>query len=129
MKRALTCLLVIAFALSAGACNNSSSKTSSGDAKPAKSDGKIRIKATEYSFEPSVLHAKPGKIVLTIQNIGSAVHEFEVFKGRKLVGEVEDIAPGLELALTLTLAKGTYEYACKLEDHYERGMKGRLRVE
>jgi iron uptake system component EfeO len=89
---------------------------------------RTQVEADDFSFEPSTLRVDPGRHTFVVRNVGKEIHEFEIFEGKKLVDEVEDISPGLTRELTVSLAKGTYEFACKFEDHYERGMKGSLRV-
>jgi iron uptake system component EfeO len=125
MKHALVAVVLVVFAFGGVACNKTKAPAEQASTKIG---GAVRVEATEFAFEPDVLYAKAGKVEFAIQNIGSAVHEFEILKGKKVLGEVEDISPGLELPLKVTLAPGTYEFACKLEDHYQRGMKGTLRV-
>ena len=99
-----------------------------GCASDSKDDGAIEVTAEDHKFVPDELEAEAGELTLSIRNLGQSIHEFEIFEGRTLVDEVEDIAPGLTRELTVSLKAGTYEYACKFEDHYERGMKGTLRV-
>lgn len=121
MKRTLACILLV-MPLALGACGSGSSE------QEAQSANTFDVEAKDHYFEPKEISAEAGRVTFNIRNTGSEVHEFEIFKGKKLVDEVEDITPGLERDLTLTLAAGTYEYACKFEDHYERGMKGTLKV-
>jgi plastocyanin len=124
MKRVLVGLVLLSFAC--GACFRGAKLPD--EKASTKLDAAIPVKATEFAFEPDVLYAKAGKVEFAVSNIGSATHEFEIIKGEKVIGEVEDITPGLELPLNVNIAKGVYEFACKLEDHYQRGMKGTLRV-
>jgi iron uptake system component EfeO len=91
-------------------------------------EGVIEVEAVDHKFVPDELDAEAGSISFAIRNTGQEIHEFEVFEGKKLIDEVEDISPGLTRELTVSLEAGTYEYACKFEDHYERGMKGTLTV-
>jgi iron uptake system component EfeO len=116
MRRVAAIFLALLFA---GACAQSSSESSG---------GAIEVKARDFAFDPDSIPAEAGRLTFRVRNTGHELHEFEIFRGRKLVDEVEDITPGLERSLTVTLEPGTYEYACKVEDHYERGMKGTLKV-
>lgn len=99
-----------------------------GCASDSKGDGAIEVTTEDHKFVPDELEAEAGELTFTIRNVGQSIHEFEIFDGKKLVDEVEDIAPSLTRELTISLKAGTYEYACKFEDHYERGMKGTLTV-
>ena len=51
----------------------------------------------------------------TVTNSGSKVNEFYVYaEGDRIMGEVENIAPGLTRELLVELPEpGTYETACK----------------
>jgi iron uptake system component EfeO len=119
MRRTLVGLAVLGMFVTAGACAGSP-----GDS-PA---GAIEVEAKDHMFVPDELEAESGSLSFSIRNTGDAVHEFEIFEGKKLVDEVEDITPGLTRTLTVTLEPGTYEFACKFADHYERGMNGTLKV-
>jgi plastocyanin len=117
MRQLLTGLAALGLLLTGTACED---KSEPGAA--------IGVEAKDFEFVPASLTGKAGKLIFSITNTGSAVHEFEIFKGRTLIDEVEDIAPGVKRILSVTIDAGTYEYACKIDDHYERGMKGTLKV-
>jgi iron uptake system component EfeO len=118
MRRSLLALLI--FPLAFGACASEPGERSANTHD---------VEAKDHFFEPKEIRAQPGSMTFRVRNTGTEIHEFEIFEGPKLVDEVEDITPGLERTLTVTLKAGTYEYACKFDDHYERGMKGTLKVE
>ncbi len=81
-----------------------------------------------------------GKLSFQIQNAGTTIHEFEIFRtdlapdrlpidgsvvndeGLEIVDEVEEIAPGTGATLTVDLSPGSYVMICNLPDHYARGM-------
>ena len=58
--------------------------------------------------------ATGGDIIVKVTNTGSKVTEFYVYAGGdRIVGEVENIGPGLSRNLVIDLTKGTYAGACK----------------
>ena len=61
-----------------------------------------------------------GTATFKVTNSGAKVNEFYVYAaGDRVMGEVENIAPGLSRELRVELPAGTYETACK------PGMSGR----
>ena len=90
--------------------------------------GIVAVEAKEYTFTPSSLTVPAGIVTFSVRNVGNEAHEFEVFKGEALVDEVEGLAPGLTLDLTVTLEAGEYTYICVLNGHDQLGMKGTLTV-
>jgi plastocyanin len=90
--------------------------------------GTIAVEAKEYEFTPSVISVPAGKATFAVRNAGSVEHEFEIFKGDRVVDEIEGLVPGLEKTLTVDLAAGEYTYVCKLSGHDQLGMKGTLTV-
>jgi iron uptake system component EfeO len=79
---------------------------------------KIAVTATDDSCEIAKTTLKAGNHTFQVKNEGKQVTEFYVYKGDKVVGEVEEISPGTSRTMTVELAAGTYEGACK------PGMKG-----
>jgi len=99
------------------------SSSAAGVSSPA-----IAIGAREFAFDPSTLTVAAGSVSFHVTNTGSQTHEFEILRGDQVIDEVEDIVPGLERDLTVTLEAGDYVYVCKLPGHEESGMKGTLTV-
>jgi iron uptake system component EfeO len=83
--------------------------------KPADSaDGAIDVLATDDSCEVAVSEAEAGTVTFTIKNEGSKVNEFYVYaEGNRVMGEVENITPGLTRELIVELPADAYETACK----------------
>jgi len=103
-SRALIGLLAVA-ALSLSAC----AEESSSDA-----DGSIAVKASDSDCDVSTTKLDAGPSTFTVTNKGSKVTEFYVYaEGDRIIGEVENIGPGLSRNLVVDLDKGTYEGACK----------------
>ncbi|MET0951865.1 MAG: iron uptake system protein EfeO, partial [Aeromicrobium sp.] len=93
-------------ALSLSACaSDPSESTAKGDLRVAASDAECKISATKLDAGPSTFK---------VTNAGSKVTEFYVYaEGDRIMGEVENIGPGLTRNLVVDLPKGTYEGACK----------------
>ena len=92
-------------------CSGSSGSSSSG--------GKVSIKAGDKSCDVAKTSFSAGEIAFDVQNTGSDTTEVYVYgKGSdgdfdKVVGEVENIAPGTDRDFEVDLAGGSYEVACK----------------
>ncbi|MFD2764183.1 iron uptake system protein EfeO [Micromonospora eburnea] len=100
----------------------------SGDKKDAKAGGPIVVKATDTACEVGTTEVEAGQVTFSITNSGSKVNEFYVYAaGDRVMGEVENIAPGLSRELRVELAAGTYETACK-PGMSGRGIRGALKV-
>lgn len=82
--------------------------------------GAITVKASDTACQVSRTSAPAGTVEFTVTNTGSQVNEFYLYgQGDQIMGEVENITPGLTRTLHLELTKpGTYQTACK------PGMKG-----
>jgi iron uptake system component EfeO len=62
---------------------------------------------------PKKLTAKAGPTTFKIKNVdASSVSEFEILSGDKILGEKENLSPGLSGEFTLTLKPGTYTTYC-----------------
>ncbi|MFI7598712.1 iron uptake system protein EfeO [Actinoplanes sp. NPDC049681] len=76
--------------------------------------GPITVKATDTGCEVARTTVDAGTSVFSITNGGNKVTEFYVYAaGDRVMGEVENIAPGLSRELHVELPAGTYETACK----------------
>jgi iron uptake system component EfeO len=81
------------------------------DAAPAK----VTVAATDTGCTLSETEGKTGANTFVITNNGTKVTEFYVYdEGERVMGEVENISPGLERKLIVQLSEpGTYQTACK----------------
>lgn len=62
---------------------------------------------------PAKLTVKAGPNTFKVSNTGSGdVSEFEILSGDHIVGEVENVAPGLNKEFSLTLKAGNYTTSC-----------------
>jgi iron uptake system component EfeO len=107
MKSSLATVGVLTLAaLSLSACaSDPSESTAKGDLTVAASDSECKVSATKLEAGPSTFK---------VTNAGSKVTEFYVYaEGDRIMGEVENVGPGLTRNLVVDLPKGTYEGACK----------------
>lgn len=101
------------------ACGGSESGQG-GSGGSGRSGGAITVEATDTACTVSRTTAPAGSVEFRVSNKGSQVNEFYVYaKDGRVLGEVENITPGLSRSLQVDLSQpGTYETACK------PGMKG-----
>lgn len=80
-----------------------------------KAAGAITVTSTESSCEVAVTTAPSGVVQFTVINSGSQVTEFYMLAddGLRILGEVENIGPGLSRDLVVQAAPGSYFLACK----------------
>jgi len=84
------------------------------DTAAAGSGGPIAVKATDTSCEVGKSTLDAGTHVFAVTNSGGKVTEFYIYAaGDRVMGEVENIAPGLSRELRVELPAGTYQTACK----------------
>ena len=117
----------------AGAIIPSASGPAGATSMPA-DNGEIRnvsASLTEWAVALSQDSVPAGAIAFEVRNAGTMPHRFEVEGG----GEewaTEDIAPGGDITMSVTLEPGEYEVYCPIEgggrSHAEQGMRTRLRV-
>ncbi|MFG1904040.1 iron uptake system protein EfeO [Micromonospora carbonacea] len=90
--------------------------------------GPIAVKATDTACEVGRTELAAGQTVFEVTNSGAKVTEFYVYAaGDRVMGEVENIAPGLKRELRVELPAGTYETACK-PGMSGKGIRGALKV-
>ncbi|SNS46959.1 iron uptake system component EfeO [Rhodococcoides kyotonense] len=102
---ALAAIAVLPLAL-AGCTEKSTSDASAED---------IAVAATDTTCDVASTEGKTGNSTFQITNNGSKVTEFYVYgEGDRVMGEVENIGPGLTRQLIVALPDpGTYQTACK----------------
>jgi iron uptake system component EfeO len=109
-------LIALAVAAPALAACTQNATTSAGG-----SDRTITVSSSNDACDVSSTEAPAGKLSFDITNDGSQVTEFYLLgeDGQRIVGEVENIGPGLNRQLVVHAPAGTYTTACK------PGMKGK----
>jgi iron uptake system component EfeO len=107
----LAVLAGAAVALTLTACD---SKSDTGTDSAA-AGGPIKVSASDTACEVSANTATAGNVTFEITNKGTKVTEFYLYaEGDRIMGEVENIAPGLNRRLIVEVADaGKYQTACK----------------
>ncbi|QZT61876.1 iron uptake system protein EfeO [Mycolicibacterium austroafricanum] len=113
-----SCAAVVAAALAALTVTSCQAKEEApaaseegGGAAPAQ----VTVEASDDACELSGTEGKTGANTFVITNNGTKVTEFYVYgEGERVMGEVENISPGLQRKLIVQLTQpGTYQTACK----------------
>lgn len=93
------------------ACGGGSATGGSADAEAADD---ITVTASDSACEVGTAELEAGTHQFTVTNTGSSVTEFYVYaEGDRIMGEVENIAPGVARSLLVELPAGEYQTACK----------------
>ncbi|MEO9325031.1 iron uptake system protein EfeO [Nocardioides sp. C4-1] len=113
-------LLVAGLVLAApvlAACTDNTAGADGGSGGDARS---FTVSASDDACEVSGTTAPAGALTFEVTNTGSEVTEFYVLgsDGLRILGEVENIGPGISRSLTVKAPEGDYVTACK------PGMKG-----
>ncbi|HZO61992.1 MAG TPA: iron uptake system protein EfeO [Gaiellaceae bacterium] len=92
-----------------------------GGDKSAASGRTVEVTLTDAGCKPERLRLAAGPVTFAVENDGAeAVSEFEVLDGDRILGEVENVAPGLSGRFSLTLKPGRFTMYCPGGDT-ERG--------
>jgi iron uptake system component EfeO len=111
-KRLVPAVLgVSALALGLAACGGGAAAGNGG----GKATGaQIAVAATDSACEVADLELEAGTHKFMVTNKGSKVTEFEILgAGDRIVGELENIAPGVARPLQVELDAGDYQAACR----------------
>jgi iron uptake system component EfeO len=75
----------------------------------------LTVQATDSECKLSATSAPSGTLTFAVTNGGSKVTEFYLYgeDGKRIVGEVENIGPGITRELVLKVEPGNYLTACK----------------
>jgi plastocyanin len=101
----------------------------SAPASPTANAATRTVTASEWSFDPPLLHVPAGEAVrLSVTNAGDHLHTFTV---PSLGIDTGSLEPGAtrELSFTAPASPGSFEALCTFPDHAEAGMIGILIVE
>ena len=110
MNRLLTATCAAAL-LATSAC----SLTESNDTSSSGSAGRITVDSSADACKLTADEAPSGNLVYKVKNQGSKVTEFYLYgaDGLRIVGEVENVGPGLSRDLVINVPAGKYIPACK----------------
>ena len=75
--------------------------------------GNVPVLLTDAQCSPNALSAPPGNVRFKVTNLDSTkVDEFYIYKGDKVLKEVEGVTKGLSKNMTVKLDPGTYKITC-----------------
>lgn len=103
-----TALVVVAIVLLTGCTQHASEST--------RDDGAvIEVTSSATDCTLSTTSASAGSLTFRVHNTGEEETEFYLYAedGNRIVGEVEDVGPGLRRDLVVTVSAGSYVTACK----------------
>lgn len=110
---------LVAAAAMAGCTTNtpagSAGGAAAGSGSPTAAAGNMAVQATDTSCGVSTATAPSGNLVFNVTNGGSKVTEFYLLAsdGLRIIGEVENIGPGISRNLVVQAPPGSYFTACK----------------
>jgi iron uptake system component EfeO len=95
-------------------CTDNTSAGNSGAAASANPRA-LTVQATDSECKLSAVSAPSGALTFAVTNGGTKVTEFYLYgeDGMRIVGEVENIGPGITRELVMEVAPGSYITACK----------------
>ncbi|WP_182886107.1 iron uptake system protein EfeO [Microbispora sp. H10885] len=127
--RTPTVLAVATMALAGlTACSSTGSGAGAGTEATAAGSGAIAVAATDTECKVAKSDLAAGTSTFAITNSGTKVTEFYVYApGDRVMGEVENIVPGLTREVVMELPAGMYETACK-PGMTGKGIRGPLKV-
>ena len=110
---ALTCA-VVSLPMLAG-CTDNTTGAENPAAAASSNPRALTVQATDSECKLSATSAPSGTLTFAVTNGGSKVTEFYLYgeDGKQIVGEVENIGPGITRELVLKVEPGNYLTACK----------------
>ncbi|MET0998061.1 MAG: iron uptake system protein EfeO [Marmoricola sp.] len=110
MNRLITAACTVALLGSASACSLTESNEPA-----AKGGGAITVESSADACKLTATEAPSGNVAFKVKNTGTEVTEFYLYAedGLRIVGEIENVGPGLTRDLVVRAAPGTYVTACK----------------
>jgi iron uptake system component EfeO len=116
VRAALVCTsacAVLSMPLLAACTTNAPDDKPGADASP--NPRALTVQATDTECTLSATSAPSGTLTFAVSNGGTKVNEFYLYgeDGKRIVGEVENIGPGITRELVLKVTPGSYITACK----------------
>jgi iron uptake system component EfeO len=96
-------------------CTDNSTATDNPGAAASSNPRALTVQATDSECKLSATSAPSGTLTFAVTNGGTKVTEFYLYgeDGKRIVGEVENIGPGITRELVLKVEPGNYITACK----------------
>jgi plastocyanin len=117
MRRGLNLLAVVAISVALfAACGSSKSSGSS-----ASSGNTVKMTAKDFSYSPTAVSTKQGKVTFAVQNRGTVEHNLTV-EGLKIN---KDVKAGESASVTVDAKPGTYAFHC---EYHPTKMKGTITI-
>lgn len=118
VSRARLALLLVALAGLAAACGSAGPASaqpggSTAALLPLPSVRQVHVSISDAGCAPQQLQLTAGPATFIVTNDGSAnVLEYEIDQSDHVLGEVENVIPGIDRTFTLDLKPGTYKLSC-----------------
>ncbi len=117
MARLATLGALIAAAVLVVACSASGAAPSlaanGASLVPVASVRQVHVSISDAGCSPQDLQVPAGPATFVVTNQGSgSVLEYEINQADHVIGEVENVVPGLDRTFTLNLKPGTYQLSC-----------------
>ncbi len=112
MRSTLAAGAIAALALTSCGLTEANDTSTASNASGA---GAVAVSSTDDACEVSTTEVGSGHVVFSVENTGSQVTEFYLYAedGLRIIGEVENVGPGLTRDLVLTAAPGSYVTSCR----------------
>jgi iron uptake system component EfeO len=116
-RRALAAIVAVLTTLALGACGDSSSDGSSTAASNEQAQA-VKLTLTDKGCSPSAANVTSGPVRIEVQNPGTTKTDEVELKNAKgiIMGERENLVPGLSGNFTLTLQPGKYVLNCTFQN-------------
>jgi iron uptake system component EfeO len=123
MKLIAAAVAVTTIGVLTAGCGSSSDAATTTASETTKNGSKtVAFTLTDAGCDPISAETTSGLVTFKVENTGaSGVTELEVIKDKRILGEVENLAAGLNGGFSLTLQPGTYELYCPNGTTQERG--------
>ena len=73
----------------------------------------VHVSISDAGCLPQALQLPAGPTTFIVTNVGSAsVLEYEIIKADRVIGETENVIPGIDRSFTLNLKPGAYSLSC-----------------
>jgi iron uptake system component EfeO len=111
VNRLTTAACTVAVLSSSAAC----SITESNDTGSSQGSGTVTVESSAKKCDLTTTKAPSGNVVFKVKNTGSEVTEFYFYAedGLRIIGEIENVGPGLSRDLVVRAAPGTYVASCR----------------